>query len=114
MPVHKPVVSALIAVQGQVLAQDAHCLHGLLAELRHPGDRMPVTSQQLSHRSCRTCFAQQPVSLIAQQRCPPPDRSLNIFTSFASLRKPARAMTTPPMPWAAPAALGFWLAELSC
>src|ERR1700722_4531771 len=55
--VDEPVVPALIAVQSQVLAQDAHRLHGLLAELRRTRDGMPVTPQQFSHRSRRTCLA---------------------------------------------------------
>jgi hypothetical protein len=96
MPVHKPVVPALIAVQSQVLAQDAHCLHGLLSELRRTRDRMPVTPEQLPHRSSRTRFTQQPVPLFAQQGCPPPEPSSNIFTSFSSVRKPSQAMTRTP------------------
>jgi len=67
MLIHEPVVSALVAVESQVLAQDADRLHGQLAELRRARDRMPVTSQQLSHRSSLTGFAQQPVSFLAQQ-----------------------------------------------
>src|SRR5487761_1107873 len=53
MLVHKPVVPALVPVQSQVLAQDADRLHCPLGEFRRGRDRMPVTSQQLSHRSAR-------------------------------------------------------------
>ena len=67
VPVHQPVVPALVAVQRQVLAKDAYRLHGLAAELRRARDRVPVASQQLAHRRSLTGLTQQPVPRFAQQ-----------------------------------------------
>src|SRR4029450_380412 len=68
VPVEETVSAGLIAVENEILAQQAHGFRRLVLQLGHGSDGHPVAPKQLSHRRASADLRQPPVLLVAQHR----------------------------------------------
>src|SRR4029453_13581374 len=68
VPVEETVSAGLIAVENEILAQQAHGFRRLVIQLGHGDDGHPVAPKQLSHRRASADLRQLPVLFVAQHR----------------------------------------------
>src|SRR4029434_5296451 len=68
VPVEETVSAGLIAVENEILAQQAHGFRRLVVKLGHGGDGHPVAPKQLSHRRASADLRQSAVLFVAQHR----------------------------------------------